>query len=166
MRYARRDGAGPAWFGRDDAAGKERHTRLGSTARTHDSNTKRNWGRTKQNQRIQPPFLLFKLVPIITTILWQIRHCTFSLPQPPTAGGGYVCHFFCLEPCLPTLPTNCKYAISIYNLYQKYITRVFVCEIWGPHKVDKHTFQENTFLKKQECTSVLASPDLSKQLLS
>ena len=21
-------------------------------------------------------------------------------------GGGYVCHLFCLEPCLPTLPTN------------------------------------------------------------
>ena len=24
----------------------------------------------------------------------------------PHGWGGYVCHLFCLEPCLPTLPTN------------------------------------------------------------
>ena len=33
-----------------------------------------------------------------------------------------------------------KYAISIDHLYQKYITRRHVCEFWGPHQVDKHTF--------------------------
>ena len=35
-----------------------------------------------------------------------------------------------------------KYTISIDNLYLKYITRGYVCEFWGPHKVVKHTFLE------------------------
>ena len=33
-----------------------------------------------------------------------------------------------------------KYAISIDNLYQKYITRGYVCQFGGPHNVGKHTF--------------------------
>ena len=62
--------------------------------------------------------------------------------KPPTAGGGMFVNFLVLNHVCQLCQGMAKYAISFDNLYQKYITRGYVCEFWGPHKVDKHTFLE------------------------
>ena len=86
--------------------------------------------------------------------------------SPPRLGGGMFVNFLVLNHVCQLCQGMAKYAISFDNLYQKYITRGYVCEFWGPRKVDKHTFLENLFFNIFFCTSVLASPDLSGQLLS
>ena len=84
-----------------------------------------------------------------TSNFWRFRLCTASSPNhsstsAPHSQGGVCCQLFRLEPFLPTLPTNGRVCNS---------RRYFV-----------------TYIKKTRCfvffTSVLASQDLSGQLLS
>jgi hypothetical protein len=85
----------------------------------------------------------------------------------PRLGGGMFVNFSVLNHVCQLCQRIAKYAIPIDKLYQKYITRGYVSEIWGPYKVDKHTFLEkHLFDPLFFCTSVLASPDLSGQLVS
>ena len=85
--------------------------------------------------------------------------------SPPRLRGGMFVNFSVLNHGCQLCQRMAKYTNSIGSSYQKYTTSGYVCEILGPHKVDKHTFLEkekSTFC----CTSVLASLDLSGQLLS
>ena len=65
--------------------------------------------------------------------------------KPPTAGGGMFVNFFVLNRVCQLCQGMTKYATSITNSCQEHTTRGYVCEIWWPHQVDKHTFLEKHF---------------------
>ena len=60
--------------------------------------------------------------------------------SPPRLGGGMFVNFSVWNNVCQLCQGTAKYAMTIDILYQKHITRGDVCEFWGPHQVDKHTF--------------------------
>ena len=68
-------------------------------------------------------------------------------PSPPRLGGGMFVNFSVLNNVCQFCQRIAKYALSIDNLYQKYTTRGYACEILGPHKVDKQTFLGKQFFR-------------------
>ena len=73
---------------------------------------------------------------------WDCIWIVYSITLAPHGWGGMLVNCSVLNHVCQLCQGMVKYAISIDNLNQNYITRGYVCEFLGPHTIDKHTFLE------------------------